>query len=120
MGTLDDLTSKDLQIQQVEFDDGDSSPKTVWDPPGTNRVRVHNVMAAVINKTANSNCTIRVELNRKGTWKEIAVIGAQNKEYDHMNIDFKGLIRGQEIRVSKAGTASTWSAWVMVTGEVVE
>jgi len=119
MGTLDTLTIKDLAVKQADFSDADTSPMTLWNPP-KGRIKINNVVLAIQNKSANSAISIRLEALRKGSWIELAVCGAQNKDFGEMVIDFHGLVRCQELRVRKVGTASSWDSWVMVTGSVEE
>ena len=119
MGTLDTLTSKDLNVKQVDFTDTDTNPKTVWSPP-SGRIKLNNVMLAAHNKSANSTMTFKLEALRKGSWVELAVCGAENKSYGNMVIDFHGLLRCNELRIRKVGSSSSWDAWAMVTGSVEE
>ena len=117
MGSLDKHTSKDLQIKHLDLTEATTTPTSIWTPT-KGKITVHNVMVVTHSKSANSFCTVRVEALRKGTWIEIAVAGSENKGFGHLTLDYKGMFRCQELRVRHAGTASSYDAWITVTGGV--
>jgi hypothetical protein len=120
MGTLDGGIEKDLQFKQKDVDNTDTFPVVGWDPAGTKRVMLHNVMLFVNNKASSSTLQLKVEVDRKGTWHEVLVVGCRNQEMQTQTIDFKGLVKVKEIRIRKVGTSTNFNGTVTLTGEVVD
>jgi len=122
MGTLDKTPAslKDLQVKQKDCDDTDTYPLTGWAPAGTKRVMLHNVIIFANNKKANSTLQLKIEMLRKGTWAEVAVAGCRDQETDSMVVDYKGLVKCNELRIRKIGTSDNFNGTAIMTGEVID